>query len=88
MRFTWMSPSMRRFVLRSLNVPTAADALPTALHVLVTSGKHSFITVPLFELVFCALWLPFYGLAYVITEWGVYALFVGTVVFIGRVVLR
>ena len=88
MRFTWMSPSTRRFVLRSLNVPTAADALPTALNVLVTSGKHSFLTVPLLELVFCALWFPFYLLTYLITEWGVYALLIGTVVFLGRVVLR
>ena len=55
---------------------------------MVTSGKLSFLALPLVCLVLVALWFPFWLLAFLVTEWGVYVLFVGTIFFIGRVILR
>ena len=38
--------------------------------------------------IFVAIWLPFKLLSMIITEWGVYALLIGTVAFIGRFIVR
>jgi hypothetical protein len=82
-----MSPSTRRVVQRCLSIPSAVDALPQALNILATCGKYSFPSLLLGYIAFCALWLPFWGLAFITTEWGVYALFVGTVFFVGRIII-
>jgi len=84
----YMSPSSRRIVQRCLSIPTAADDLPQMLNVLATAGKHSFLGLLVGYIAFCALWLPFWALTFLITEWGLYALFVGTVFFVGRIIIR
>mmetsp|Transcript_4365 Transcript_4365/g.6292 ORF Transcript_4365/g.6292 Transcript_4365/m.6292 type:complete len:916 (+) Transcript_4365:298-3045(+) len=88
MNFMWMTPSMRRAILRFLNVPSAADSLPTFLSVIVTNGKLAVLGVLIAYCVFVSLWFPFWLLSFVVTEWGVYALFVGTVFLIGRMIVR
>lgn len=83
-----MSPTSRRIVQRCLSIPTAADALPQVVHIIATSGKNSFVSLLLAYIAFCAIWLPFWALAFLTTEWGIYALFVGTVFFVGRIIIR
>lgn len=88
MNFMWMTPSLRRVILRFLNVPSAADSLPPFLSLIATNGKLAVLGLLLFYCLFVSLWFPFWLLSFVVTEWGVYALFVGTVFLIGRMIVR
>lgn len=77
-----------RLMNRFLNMSTAADALPFLLKITVTNGKTSciaFLGVYLF-LVF--LWVPFWLMAKLITEIGVYAIMVVSIFFLGRCIIR
>jgi hypothetical protein len=69
-------------------IRTLADALPFLFDPIVSSGKWSF---PIFlggYLLFVLLWLPFWGLSFVVSEWGVYTIAVMTVFMVGRAVIR
>jgi hypothetical protein len=84
----WMNPFLRRVVHRFLNIPTVADSLPYLLYLIVTSGKQAFLALPIGYLIFVALWFPFWLLSFLTAEWGIYALFVAAVFFLGRLIIR
>jgi hypothetical protein len=73
---------------RCVQWKSAADALPTAFHVVVTNGKICALAVLGCYLIFISLWFPFWLLSFLLTEWGVYGLVVGTIFFLGRCLIR
>jgi hypothetical protein len=83
-RHAWL----RGCVMRCAHMKTMADSLPSVFHTIVTEGKMTAMVTVGVYLVFLSLWLPFWLLSFVVTEWGVYALAVATVFLLGRSVLR
>ena len=81
-------PGVRRTVFWALGIRTLADVLPAPLQMVVNSGKMSAIVFVGAYLFLIALWLPFWLLSFVVTEWGVYALVIGAVFLIGRGIIR
>jgi pimeloyl-ACP methyl ester carboxylesterase len=82
---------VRGTVTYCLQIRTLADVLfpsTSLLYPLVTSGKWSFIVFLAVNLVFVVLWLPFWVSSYFVGEWGIYALTIGTVFLVGRVIIR
>jgi len=84
----WLSPSVRRVVQRGLQITTVADNLPFLLHTVAFNGKMSVLGLVAFYLMLVCLWFPFWLLAYLITEWGIYAILLGTIFFLGRLIIR
>ena len=79
---------VQRWFNRILSIKTAADALPVVLQIVVMNGKMSTLVFLGIYLVLVFLWLPFRLMAYFITELGVYAFIVVTVLFVGRCIIR
>jgi hypothetical protein len=79
---------LRGISWRLVNVKTVADTLPNFLTMVLTNGKIAAAVLLAVYLVFVSLWLPFWLLSFLITEWGVYALTVGTIFLIGRAIIR
>jgi len=74
---------------RCVGIPCAADQLPAWLFAIVTHGKFTALVVLGVYLVFLiAFWLPFWLLSFVMGEWGIYALWMATVVLVGRSIIR
>lgn len=84
----WMNPTVKYFVYQGLNIPVAADKLPFPLSIVGVNGKLALVGLLAAYLILLILWLPFWLLSFVITESGIYALFVGTVFFVGRIIIR
>jgi hypothetical protein len=82
------NPGVRYAVFWLLQLRTAADALPSIFEAIVTSGKLSGLAFIGIYGLFVALWIPFWLLSFMITEWGVYAMVVGLVFLIGRSIIR
>ena len=83
-----MDHNTRRTIYGLLRIKTAADTLPVMLHLIVSNGK---MAIPIFlvgYIAFFLFWLPFWGLAFLVSEIGVYALCVGIVFFVGRAIIR
>lgn len=81
-------PGARRMLFRFAQVHTLADALPSVFQIIATSGKLSGLAFLGVYLVFILLWLPFWLLSFLVTEYGVYALTLGAIFYFGRVVIR
>ena len=81
-------PGVRRVLFRVAQIPTMADSLPSLFQVIVTSGKLSAVAFLAVYLALVLLWLPFWLFSYLVSEMGVYALTVGTIFFLGRVIIR
>ena len=81
-------PVLRAVAIRCATMSCAADALPTIFYYIVTEGKMTAMATAGVYTLFVCLWIPFWLLSFVVTEWGVYALAVLTVFGIGRSVLR
>ena len=77
-------PVLRALAMRCATMSSAADALPTIFYSIVTEGKMTAMFTVGAYLLFVSLWIPFWLLSFVVTEWGVYALAVATVFGIGR----
>mmetsp|Transcript_19796 Transcript_19796/g.56876 ORF Transcript_19796/g.56876 Transcript_19796/m.56876 type:complete len:1306 (+) Transcript_19796:127-4044(+) len=78
-----------------LRMPTAADELTNASHpicivpsVVLTNGKYAALGLPAVWLVICVMWLPLWGLSFLLTELGIYLLVIGTVYKAGRALIR
>jgi hypothetical protein len=82
------NPGVRRVVFWLLQVRTAADALPSSIQVVTNSGKMSLLVFLGGYVFFVALWLPFWLLSFITSEWGIYALAFGCVLLIGRSIIR
>jgi len=65
-----------------------ADRLPWVFYSIVTNGKIAALAVLGANLTVVALWIPFWLLAKVISEYGVYALVVSTIFLLGRSIIR
>lgn len=87
-RLVLRHPVLRAVALRCATMSCAADALPSIFYSVVTEGKMTAMVTVGVYLLFVSLWMPFWLLSFVVTEWGVYALAVATVFGIGRSVLR
>lgn len=87
-RLVLRHPVLRGLAMRCASMSCAADSLPTVFYYIVTEGKTTVMVMGGAYLLFVALWLPFWLLSFVVTEWGVYALAILTVFGIGRSVLR
>jgi len=79
---------LRGVVLRLVAFQSAADRLPSAPYAIVTNGKIAALAFLGAYVVFVVLWIPFWLLSFVVTEWGVYALAIVTVFFVGRSIIR
>jgi hypothetical protein len=79
---------LSRLLRRCVQWKSAADALPTPFHVVVTNGKICALAVFAGYLLFISLWFPFWLLCFILTEWGVYALVICTIFVIGRSIIR
>jgi len=88
MQYTWLSPSLRRAVHRFLNIPCAADSLPILLAGIANNGKYAVLGLLSAYFIFITICFPFWLLSFIITEWGVYILFISTVFLIGRIIIR
>jgi len=82
------NPRVRRGVFLALGVRTMADALPGPLQLVVNSGKMSVAFFLGGYLLLIALWLPFWLLSFLVSEWGVYGMFVCVVFLVGRGIIR
>lgn len=78
-----------------LRMPTAADELASASHpiciipsVILTNGKYTAMGLPAVWLIICAMWLPMWGLSFLLTEVGIYLMVVGSVYKAGRALIR
>jgi hypothetical protein len=83
-----MNPDNRRTLYGLLRIKTAADRLPFVFLFIVTHGKMAVPAFLIGYIFLCCLWLPVWGLSLVVSEYGVYVLAVGTVYFLGRVIIR
>lgn len=80
---------LRSCLGRCVGIPCAADQLPVWLFAIVTHGKFTALIVLGVYLVFLiAFWLPFWLLSFVMGEWGIYMLWMATVVLVGRSIIR
>ena len=75
-------------VYRFVAMRCLADRLPWIFHSVVTNGKMAALAVLVINLTLIALWIPFWLLGKLVTEYGVYALVVSTIFLVGRSVLR
>jgi hypothetical protein len=66
----------------------AADVLPTMVYTIATNGKVALVALLGVYGSLLSLFVPFWLLSFVATEWGVYALAVGTIFLIGRAIVR
>lgn len=82
------NPGIRRGVFWALGVRTMADGLPAPLHMVVNSGKMSTAVFLGGYMVLIGLWLPFWLLSFILTEWGVYGTLVSAVFLVGRGIIR
>lgn len=74
--------------LVSIRCVSDAVLLPLACRAIIINGKMAAAVLLGAYLVLLGLWFPFWLLALLVTEWGVYALAVGTVFLIGRCIIR
>ena len=65
-----------------------ADALPGPLQMVVNSGKMSVAVFLGGYLLLIALWFPFWLFSFVVTEWGIYLMAIGTIFLLGRGIIR
>eukprot|EP00536_Pseudo-nitzschia_multiseries_P013503 jgi/Psemu1/261464/estExt_Genewise1Plus.C_5790005 len=80
--------SVRGMIAGCLRIRTLADALPTILQPLVSSGKMSIVVFMGGQLLLLALWLPFWILSFVVSEVGVYVTVVCSIFLAGRAIIR
>ena len=67
-----------------------ADRLPWIFHSIVVNANGKIVPLALLgiNLLFVSLWVPFWLLSFLLTEWGVYATAVGTIFLVGRAIIR
>lgn len=75
-------------VYRWVAMRCLADRLPWIFHSIVTNGKVAAVAVLGINVTLVALWVPFWLLGKVITEYGVYALTISTIFLVGRSIIR
>lgn len=73
---------------RMAGFPCLADKLPSLIYSILTNGKATALVLLGAYMILIALLLPFWLLTFLISEIGVYALFVGTIFLIGRAIIR
>jgi hypothetical protein len=73
---------------RILFLRCAADVLPTMFYTIATNGKVALVALLGVYSLLLSLFVPFWLLSFVVTEWGVYALAVGIIFLIGRAIVR
>ena len=84
----WCPTFLKGVLLRWVGTTSAADKLHSIPFAVLTNGKMAALIFLGVYVTFVALWLPFWLLSFVITEWGIYLLAVFTVFFIGRSIIR
>jgi hypothetical protein len=73
---------------RLVSMRCVSDTLPSMFYTILTNGKFAGMAFIGFFLIMLVLWLPFWLLSFVVTEWGVYATAVGSIYMIGRSIIR
>lgn len=81
-------PGARRLLYRFAQIPTVADTLPSVVQMITTSGKWSGMAFLGLYLALVLVWLPFWLFSLLVTEFGVYALTVATIFYLGRCIIR
>ena len=81
-------PGARRLMFRFAQIHTLADCLPSFAQMITTSGKLSGVAFLGIYFAFILLWLPFWLLSFFVTEFGVYAISVATIFYLGRAIIR
>jgi hypothetical protein len=82
------APWLRAGIVICLQHKTAADVLPSIFHSIVTHGKVAAVSLITGYFIFLALWLPFWLLSFVTSEWGIYVLSVLSIFYLGRCIIR
>lgn len=73
---------------RIASVRCASDTLPTLFHTIVTNGKSSAAALLGVYLMLLSLFVPFWLLSFLVTEWGIYIAAIGSIFLIGRSIIR
>lgn len=73
---------------RLVSVRSVADCLPLVFYTVLTNGKIAAAVLLAVYLILISVWLPFWLMSFLVTEWGVYAVAIGTVFLIGRSIIR
>jgi len=83
-------PGSSSLLHRIVAMRCLADRLPWIFHSIVVNANGKIVPVALLgiNLLFIALWLPFWLLSFLLTEWGVYATAVATIFLVGRAIIR
>ena len=81
-------PVIQGLLFRLLGLRSAADALPIPFSLVVSNGKIAGLVYLGANIALVLLWLPFWLLSFLLTEWGIYLAAVATVFLIGRGVIR
>ena len=82
-------PLIQGLALRILTMKCAADVLPsTSLTLILTHGKWTALAYVVANVAFLLIWFPFWGLSFVLTEWGLYLLAIGIIFGVGRTIIR
>jgi hypothetical protein len=87
-RLMSVPPIVRQVFTSCMRIRTAADALPKIFYDAATNGKTTAIVFVGVYVVIVVVWLPFWLLSFIVSEWGVYLLAVAAVFFVGRSVIR
>jgi len=82
------NPIVRGTIAWCLRIRTLADILPPMLQYVVASGKMSVIFFLGGQLVIFVLWLPFWLISFVLSELGLYLIFVCAIFLVGRAIIR
>lgn len=81
--------TLRRNLFVLFKYKTLAESIPFGLvSVIASSGRYGPVGLLAVYTLLVAIWFPFWLLALLLTEWGVYAILVGTVFCIGRIIVR
>ena len=88
MMMTNNNPIVRGTIAWCLRIRTLADALPPMLQPVVANGKMSVFFFMGGQLVLFLTWLPFWLISFVVSELGLYLLFVCTIFVVGRAIIR
>lgn len=75
-------------IYRLVSIRCVSDTVPSMLYTVLTNGKIAVAALFGVYLIMFSLWLPFWLLSFVVTEWGVYAAAVGSIFMIGRNIIR
>lgn len=79
---------LKAAIFKRLQYKCVVDILPGPFQAILISGKYFSIAFVVLNICILLLWLPFWLVSFLMSEWGVYALGIVSVFFLGRCIIR